>query len=451
MPRREKSRPLSSDSGVVLVMVLVIALVLTMAATAFMVLANMETHALNYRSAAVRAELAAHSGLYHAVAVINKVTAEIAAEPRYVATPDGMWDTGADPPVLDADWGWGGYFSGTVEVVSREDFDPYGDEDYGNGVAVRSNERARIDVTVEVDGPKTADYAVLIADMDGRLPANPGKWTLAAGADYKEIYRVVTDALGLSGKLDELAGDASSPSWRAFGELAAACKLSSEEAAALRPYVTPYFTTAPERPRVNINTARARTIEALLAQIPSLDGAARDAIVTKLVSARPFRGRRELEAAIEELAPPHEVVGKGSVGSGVLSEMQFNDLLNSLNSSDNPSNASIFSNDADYTAGDPASAVEGSGGVYEFDFDPDPPPVPPVLYSQTGGEHTSSSDVTWGCEVIFRSRFYEILVLARGWRLEDGRGRAAERLLWAGYDAENGKVLWRRWLFPADR
>jgi hypothetical protein len=435
-------------------MVLVIALVLTMGATAFMVLSNVETRALNYKTAVVRAELTADSGLSHAIAVINKVTDNLNANPNLVATPDGIWDTDTNALATgDLGLSWASYFQNPSErfVIPTAEFDPYGMDEYTLGATTFTTKVAVFHI--QTAGKDSGDYAVLIADMDGRLHTNYTTWGLGDTSLRAGIYNHIS-----GGVIDSAAAGMDTlltHPWHAFGEFSAACKqlASPVDIAPLRPYLTPYpVNAAPSR--ININTARVRTIEAIVDQIPSLDATAKTKVVTQLVAERPFKGRRELETAIEKLGPTL-VVGLGPPRSGDLTEKQFNDVLNSLNSSGNPSNMSIFSKSANYSLGDPATATEAAGDVYEFDFDPNPPLIPPVLYANTGGDHTSDSDTTWGCEVQFMSRYYEILVLGRGWRLgsdpDAGRGRAAERLLWAIYDSQDKKVIWRRWLFPADR
>ena len=436
-------------------MVLIIALVLTMAATAFMVLSNVETRALNYKTAVVRAELVTDSGLSHAIAVINKVTENLNANPNLIATPDGIWDTSTNALAtgnLGLSWATDFQNPSGREVIRASEFDPYGTDEYTSGATTFTTKGTIF--TIQITGKTSGDYAVLIADMDGRLHTNYSTWGLGDTSLRAGIYNHVS-----GGVIDSAAAGMDtilSHPWHAFGEFSAACKqlTTPVNVAPLHPYLTPYpVNAAPSR--ININTARVRTIEAIIDQIPSLDATAKSKVVTQLVAERPFKGRRELETAIEKLGPTL-IVGLGPPRSGDLTEKQFNNVLNSLNSSSNPSNMSIFSKTANYSLGDPAIATEAAGDIYEFDFDPNPPLVPPILYSNTGGENDSpGSDTTWGCEVQFKSRYYEILVLGRGWRLgsnpDAGRGRAAERLLWAIYDSQDKKVIWRRWLFPADR
>ncbi|MBN1808690.1 MAG: hypothetical protein JW909_06445 [Planctomycetes bacterium] len=472
--KNHRRRTAGDERGITIVMVLIVALVLTMAATAFMVLANVETRALNYKAVATRTELVAESGLSHAIAVINEVHENLADDANLVATPDGVWDMDPAPGALDAAaLSWATFFRDGAEereVVPKEVFNAYGDEDYGDGTKARDNKATVFEITQDNEfgqAKVVADYCVLVCDMDGRMHVNPDFWMKEGGVQAKKILEVITDALTpvySPPTVNKLIGDAGSATWHSFGELAAYCSLDTEQTDALRPYMTPYpvIDLATTPPRLNVNTARRLTMEAILEEIPSLGDAERTAVAEKLTSARPFRDRRSLERALEELAPEHQVVGEGAnVGTGDITEKQFNDVLNSLNSAGNPDAASIFSNDADYTAGDPAAAIEGAGGVYEFDFNPytppDPEPVPPHAppYANTGGEKTRDSDTTWGCEVVFTSRFYEILVLGRGWRLgsdpDAGRGRALQRLLWAVYDAQDKKVVWKRWLLPSDR
>ena len=92
---------------------------------------------------------------------------------------------------------------------------------------------------------------------------------------------------------------------------------------------------------------------------------------------------------------------------------------------------------------------------YEVKFNPVPPPTPPQTFAYAGGLPDSNIKKSWGAEIVFKSRFYEILVLGKGWPIKLGthpeRGHTAGRLLWAIYDSQDKKVIWRRWLFPADR
>ena len=115
-------------------------------------------------------------------------------------------------------------------------------------------------------------------------------------------------------------------------------------------------------------------------------------------------------------------------GAGNLTERQFNDFLNSAAAGADP----------DESAFDEPLAP----GVYSFDgWEPFADGVGPA---QTGGSRTNASGVTWSTELKFRSRFFHVYVIGRGWNENVGEPSGVKRLH-AVYDSDKERVVWMRW------
>jgi hypothetical protein len=118
--------------------------------------------------------------------------------------------------------------------------------------------------------------------------------------------------------------------------------------------------------------------------------------------------------------------------AGNLTERQFNDFLNSA------APGTGAGADPDGSAFDDPLVP----GVYAFDgWEPHADGVGP---SQTGGSRTNGSGVTWSTELKFRSRFFHVYVIGRGWN-ENVAEPVGVKRLHAVYDSLTKRTVWMRW------
>lgn len=428
----------AADAGVIVVMVLIIAGILVVAATAFLVLAGTESRALGYRTAERQALFACYSGLEHGKAVIE---ATVAAEwsgsnpSGILVTPNGLWSSNPDGSRnafgAAGAWpsgGWVHFFetAGAGAAVQPAEEDKvewlyhYGGDDYGNGPAAFFAGRPTHNITA--GGLTVGEYAVYICELDGRVHTNPGYFTLGAGATAIKLVEDLTDGLGLTNQQQNDLEGGGFGEYAAFGELKTECALGWDQLLAVIPFFTPYPVGNLAKHYVNLNTARTNTLKALLAQVPSLktEAATLDALVQEIATKRPFGSRKALEKVIYDFFKPRFDAAP-NVGEKKKVERQFNDTLNSFNGQGNPDATS------DYLA--------AGSWVYEYDLE---------NLALTGGDNSLAQDVTWACELKFNSRFFRIVVLGRGWRIGEGRSRTVRRWLEAIYDTAGGKIIWQR-------
>lgn len=420
------------EEGAVIVLVLLVASVLMIAAAAFITMSLTEAKALGYRVAERQAMLSAQSGLEHAIAVIEETIPQEAGGSA-AATPDGLWPLDSagmkTPGGLVPTDGWAGFFAsqGAGAIVTDEEEEPswmdhYGTDDYGNGAYSFYDKRATFALML---GPRTiGEYAVYVNDLDGRVHTAAEDFDLAPPATSQGLIDEVLDPLAFSSpaaqnavKSELLSAD---PFMVSITELKARAGCTWGDLREAIPFFTPYPVQSVAIPQININTTRRQTLRAMLFQIPSLKNQDTeiDELVDLLAQQRPFGGRKALESVIYNHFKP-KFDAAPNEGEKKKVEKRFNDVLNSLNGTE----ASGYRPPGDTT------------GVYQYDLEDS---------DFTGGEHTSDSDVTWGGEAKFSSRFYRIVVLGRGWRKGSGRSRTVRRWLEAVYDAADDKIIWQR-------
>jgi len=173
-------------------MVVAILATLAIAGTAFVMVMGQESKAASSALHLSQAELAARSGLEHAVAVIDKSLANVSASTWLVVTPDGVLKSDGTFTSTEAtmDGGWHRYFeSGTADQIADWVSHYNGNEVYGASATLSHEMRGRkIDLkwinpvppNVEI---KRGEYAVCVADLDGKLHANIARWTNDVGGD----------------------------------------------------------------------------------------------------------------------------------------------------------------------------------------------------------------------------------------------------------------------------
>jgi hypothetical protein len=421
-PETRNPKPGTEQKGSVLVLAMILVAVLALIATAFIITARLEGKATTNSLRGLQAETACRLGLAAAVYQI-------------AATRESCYS-------LDSATGWHGYFRDIA--ATSPDLCPdtwvqhYDATQPGYEMKAKRWQLSRVAPGDTSSGHIkklkrkrgfTSDYYVAVADLDGKLRANPKNWdTLIAGDDAKlqSMLRcfLSTDARAI------VVRDHVAPIW-SLGAMRSAYNLNTAaEMTEIESYMTSYprrlssLSPATDRPAVNVNTARRDVLEAIVLNVPGLAAEA-STVAQKLVDERPFTDRKDMEEALDDLAP-------GPLGNGKLTEQQFNDLLNSLAGT----NAET---ESDYDK-------PGSPGIYEYDVS---------AVSTSGGDHTVvgagpvSADYTWGTEVKFTSRFFHIYVMSQTVADDAERRPLAERRLHAVYDALTRKILWKRWHFYA--
>jgi hypothetical protein len=183
------------NHGVVLIMVIAILATLALAGTAFLVVMGQESKAASSTLYLAQAELAARSGLEHAVGVIDKTKTNV---PALVITPDGALDTAAGSfSELEGqiNAGWHRYFEqGTADPVSpwilhyftdtSVPFTGQNEERYGATAGPLAHEtRGRVIPFPSGIAAKRGEYAVCVTDLDGKLHANIAAWKGGLGGD----------------------------------------------------------------------------------------------------------------------------------------------------------------------------------------------------------------------------------------------------------------------------
>jgi hypothetical protein len=222
------------------------------------------------------------------------------------------------------------------------------------------------------------------------------------------------------------------------------------------------------RPAVNVNTAPEALLIEILRRPLRLEenestgrsDAKAEALAEVICARRPFANRHELEDLVFRFVghqrldrsliswPDNGALEQLSSLATPLTERQFNDVLNSF--------SGVLSDDD--SAFDEPDAI-GNPGVYSFDgWEPYNDLVGP---SQTGGDcsdwagllASDASDardnVTWATELAFRSRFFHIYVVGRGWHEATSDAVGVKRLH-AIYDSAPpgggpGRIVWLRW------
>lgn len=456
-------RPAHRDeSGVVIIFMVAIIVALAMMGTAFVMMARQESSAARNTLAATQAEMIARAGLEHAVAEIEHCRSKLpdtGSGEWEAICPDGVFESSSPPvdfnpgkPPGDpaADWGWHRYFAGDATGIELPWADHYENEVYSKALTPQggrdsypANCYSRW-IVFPKDDPleKIGRYAVCVVDLDGKLHSSLGEWDADIEGDADDIKACLNAWQIADGgpwppdsTLASTLVDASA--MYSLGELVPTvglAELSKADEWLKGVACYPVPDTGVALPPVNVNTCREAVLRALIEKIPELEADDRDAVVTKITGERPFTGWRHLEEELAELAP-------SPVGDDTLEEIEFNNLLNSLNNREE----SIFCNDATYDETPPGSSTPGTSGIYEFDFEPAaPPPPPPNPPANTGGDKTSAADVTWCCPVKFRSRFFQVHVTAELVSPTDG-SVLSRRALQAVYDAEGEKLLYFRW------
>ncbi len=202
MPNTQKAlRGDDRQRAVVLVMILGILATMTVVATAFVMFMNQSYQAAANTQFAAQAEIAARSGLEHAIRVIRYSNEKLAdgtwdaVTPDGVLMPDGSFADKEDLAITDPDAGWHRYFewdagdSGdhvqlsdptkwVTHYYSDANSDSVNDEKYGAELfgAAQATEhlmRGRVfDISYPISPPTTrGQYAVCVVDLDGKLNA----------------------------------------------------------------------------------------------------------------------------------------------------------------------------------------------------------------------------------------------------------------------------------------
>lgn len=419
---------------------------LAVAATAFALFMNEANMAAANSAHLVRAELAARSGLEHAIRAIETCLATysfVSSERGAMDAAGNLCDDPSDPRA-----GWYRYFQGDELIAKLSD---------------EYEIRGRRFELPWLGGEARAEYVVHVRDLDGLLHANLVAWgtdTYQYGDARALVKAVAESCAGLAdGSL--LAEQSAGVSFSSLGELALRAFVGAPSGAreryALQRFFTVYPVDSPSRPPVNVNTAP----EALLAKIlePPLlwddedDGISRAkarALAKYLCAWRPFRGRHDFEDAVRRVSGDDAVDDLPDMPDtdpldpydNHLTERQFNDILN------NSAGAPVEDHDSSYD--DPSAP-----GVYAFDGwegfsgSGEGP-------HQTGGECSApdgrlaswpdpaAANVTWSVELKFTSRFFHVYVLGRAWNPEANTAVPSRRCQ-AIYDAESNRVVWFRW------
>ncbi len=431
--------------GSVLVLAMILVAVLALIATAFIITARLEGKAATNSLRGVQAETACQVGLAAAIYQIS-------------ATHQSCYR-------LDSATGWHGYFRDTA--ATAPDLCPYtwvrhyDATQPGHEMKAKRWQLGRIAPGDTSSGSIqklkrtrgfTSDYYVAVADLDGKLHANPWYYynllddTAPEHQTQDMLDSLLLPVLVRNAVLNDSTSHYSLGSLRAE-VLATGFTDNSMTSKNELNLVEDFFTIYPRvasitvkgdvgRPAVNVNTARKEVLEAIVLNVPNL--AAKAAVIAqKLVDERPFADRKDMEKALVELGqkawngPPSNLPPGYEAKDDVLTEEQLNDLLNSLAGA-NTANESDLDR-----PGDPS-------GIYSYDSD----------NSQSGdhtkGDHTVdaveplSADYTWGTEVKFTSRFFHIYVMGQTVADDAERRALAKRRVHAVYDALTRKVLWKR-------
>lgn len=457
-----RSRQPQADNrqrGSVLILAIVIAAVLAMLATAFIITARVEHKAATNALRGAQAEAACRAGLAAAIARIEmcRKLEQVSASVYGLDTP-GSWheyfysnNTGSpdycQDLCLDASTGkrWVEHYDSTFtkpEMKAKK---------WPMPIAEGSDPAAAL----KRQKGFTAEYYVAVADLDGKLHSNP-KFIDNSFADADRDAKTLdmVNALGLTADpaRTTLTND-DAANW-SFGQLraklVAAGVAQAEWNDAERVFTVYPRVTAPiplvaksikcADSQVNVNTARKEVLKAIVLNVPDFTANIADAVADKLTdkSKRPFATRKDMEMALVELGDASITnlpAGYAIKPGGVLDEKKLNDLLNSL-------------------AGDNSAAIDAS------DLDDDVPATPGLYHHDFNGDSRCDKDLdytsdsptaTWGTEVKFTSRFYHIYVLARTLSGDSPPRVTAERRLHAVYDADpsSRRVLWLRWNFAA--
>ncbi|HOX07785.1 MAG TPA: hypothetical protein PK280_15400 [Planctomycetota bacterium] len=410
--------------GSALILSLVIAAVLALMATAFLITTQVEGQAAANTLRGGQAEAACRAGLAAAIYRVEISAGLYAADPGHLPDWHSHFFNAAGPDLCPPSW-----------------VDHYGTSFTNGAMVAREFELTPGDKLKSQKGFR-AKYYVAVADLDGKLHCNPASIAnLLDGAGTQSMLA----AMGLSaGAVAVIAGDHHPR--RAPGELRLPLVpvVPAAEWNDAEKFLTVYpRVTAPDplaagsislaNSRVNVNTARIEVLAAILSQVPNLAAGHAAALATHLTGRRPFGGRGELEDALYAVGPAGALTLP--ITADRLSETEFNNVLNSLNGTE----PSIYATD-----GDVPTRKTGNSGLYRVQFSG----------GAYAGQASGTTDATgpgdcWGAEVKFTSRFFHVYVLGRTVS-QEGSGRVlAERRLHAVYDAGAHKTLWLRWNFGA--
>ena len=435
------------ERGIVVIFALVLMGAVAMIATAFAVLVRTEKKAARNSCLATQAELAAISGMEHAMEVAHRTYS-------FACSPDGAFDSGGTfhSTAQELESGWHRYFedaSGQLLSDATKWVSHYAGHEMRGHVFPYGEVRVGPPMTqVTCNG----EYAVCVVDLDGKLHAVSSKWgeDLSAEVDKDSIIENVFSSLiptpFTTGDEVKSLLDLDPPP-RSIREIASralpkpanptAAELETwrKKTYAVEAYLRPYPIGSALAP-LNINTARVETIraalEATLSQVPSLSDA--NLVLDYILSRRPYASRAHFEDALFQATANDDGTGGlvalnwDSDNDKYLTETQFNDILNWT------SKASGLGPYADPT-GSGAYSFDGWEN-YEDNIGP----------SQTGPDFTPSADdaAAWGCEFKFTSRYFHIYAVGLV-RDPDATKVLARKKLHAVYDAEDDRILWFRW------
>jgi len=414
-------------------MVLGILVALAVAGTAFVVFMREAGMAANNTVQLAQAELAARSGLEHAVRVILRTYQDYyCSDSRALHLKDGSWVQETDEG--ESNLAWSHYFK---------------DSAGGESVASWIDPGLKGRVIKLTDGViDRGEYAVGIVDLDSKLHANIAQWPdrqASSAAELRTLLKAVAELAGLGSEEQErLATRLANP----FPPCASLSEVA-RRAEVVKYSLEKFFTVYPvndssgDRPAVNVNTVPVVLLTELLKPIPSLDDATAAALAAYLAGVRPFVNRHEFEEAIFRVTADDDVADLPDPAVVQLRERQFNDVLNSA---------------SDFDVNESAYDEPDNACVYSFDgWAPYKDGIGPA---QIGGRHSDrdgaevettgavEDNVTWSTELKFTSRFFHIYVV--GWAVDPNattaeRRRVAARRCHAVYDADARKVVWFRW------
>ncbi len=419
------------ERGSALILSLVIAAVLALLATAFIITARTERRAAVNTLYGAQAEAACRAGLASAIYQIELSADTYAVTPQHLPAWHSHFFDASGPDLC-------------LDMLSGKQWVEHYDASLADA-GMTAKEVSLVPTTpFKRQKGFSAKYYVAVADLDGKLHCNP-----------RFLSNLLTDpqtdgmvaALGLPASAEAALSTDATANW-SLGQLrtkliAAGITDDSGTSENELNLGEKFFTTYPrvldfsggkgaisaELGRININTARKEVLKAILSQISALAAGHDSALADYLAAKRPFANRRKLEDAIYDVGP----AGTKDLPTTAdrLSERELNNILNSLNGN----YSSIYATDGNVTA-----ETEGTSGMYKLEFDAG------VLKTQDQGatDATTFAD-TWGTEVKFTSRFFHIYTLGRT-LAENGRV-VAERRMHAIYDSETNKVLWLRWNF----
>jgi len=460
-PAPPHGRP--GESGVVIIFMVAIIAALAVMATAFIIVTREESSASSNALAAVQADEAARAALEHAIGEIEYCEAkqsEVGPGKWLAICPDGVM-VNAVPPSFSgtdgqADSGWHRRFSGSD--VELPWVDHYNNETFSKSLVGLPGCTGCRPIypsdtnSAWIDFPKSPPdrvgrYVVAVIDLDGHLASSLGAWDASIEGPLADIGSSLDEWQSRDGVASPpLASVLTTlPKLYSHGELAGALGTLGPFTLAdtkgwlkgITCYPVPDGSPPSQPlPAVNVNTARAAVLDAILLKIPTLEADDCAAVRDAIIDGRPFADRLDLDEALKALAPD-------PVGSGThrLEEIEFNDLLNSLNGAE----GSYFANDGVFDKDVPANCVAGTSGIYEMKFDAGgTPPPPPPSVSNVGGAATKASDVTWCTTLKFSSRWFQIHARAQ---VLDPKSNSvlAWRELQAVYDSQNDRIVYFRW------